>query len=536
VSIFGSPKSATAKLYRVAVVPFKINAEKDMSFLRDGITDMLTSRLAWEDKVAVLTREETFNVLQTVALPLNESKARKIGARLKVDYVLFGSLTVFGNSVSIDAKMVDVSGSKPPLTFFSQSPSMDQVIPGINHFATDINAKIFGRDVPTGPVYSQPQPAQEQINSRAHPDKLIAGGFGEIDEPGTQKPAPGTAFMPTGESRISSSQFWKSPRLKQRINGIAVGDVDSDGKMETVIITPHTVELYRFENKRFYKVTTTAKHGLDNFIGVGVADINGNGYPEIFVSSLNPHKNMVNSFVLEFNGQTYTEIVKDSHWYFRVVDHPGRGRILLGQRHKTASPFDGQIYEMTWENSGYSPANKVGHPRRCNVMGFAFGNAMNDGGEVAVAFDDLDYLKIASPAGREIWKGGQHSGGSPEYYVMEAGSAGEFEKRAYYPARIIIRDVNRDGKNEVITIKNHRLSELISYRKFTHGEIEVRSWDGIGLAVHWKTRKLSGYFSDFAIGDFDNDGQDELAAALVIKSGAVATTTPKSTVIVYELQ
>jgi hypothetical protein len=102
--------------------------------------------------------------------------------------------------------------------------------------------------------------------------------------------------------------------------------------------------------------------------------------------------------------------------------------------------------------------------------------------------------------------------------------------------RILIMDITGDGKNEVITVKNETLSELISYRLLTKGEIEVRSWDGIGLAVHWRTRKLTGYFSDFAIGDFDNDGNDELVAALVIKTGSVVLTDAKSKVIAYELQ
>ena len=97
-------------------------------------------------------------------------------------------------------------------------------------------------------------------------------------------------------------------------------------------------------------------------------------------------------------------------------------------------------------------------------------------------------------------------------------------------------DINKDGKNDVITAKNYRLSELLSYRHFTHGEIEIRSWDGIGLAVLWRTRKLSGYISDFSIGDFDNDGKDELVTALVIKTGSVATTTPKSALTAFELQ
>ena len=41
---------------------------------------------------------------------------------------------------------------------------------------------------------------------------------------------------------------------------------------------------------------------------------------------------------------------------------------------------------------------------------------------------------------------------------------------------------------------------------------------------------------DFTVGDFDNDGQDELVAALVIKEGRVAVISDsKSTIIAYEL-
>ncbi len=543
--IIGSSQSATAEVNRVAIVPFQINAEKDLSFLRDGIVDMLTSRLYLEDKVAVLSREETAKVLETVSPPINESKARKIGSRLGVDYVLFGSLTVFGNSVSIDAKMVDVSGSSPPLTFFNQSQGMDQVIPNINLFATQVNAKVFGRAMPVQkvPVTSQTpqtqtpqtQTPQDQISYRANPEKLFAGGFSENDNQDLQKSAPGLAFFASQEAG-KSAQFWSSRSIKHRINGIAIGDIDKDGKQETVIITEHSAEAYRFDKNRFLKVKILAERHLDNFIGVDVADINANGYPEIFVTTLNPHRNMVNSFVLEFDGKTYTEIVTGSHWYFRVIDHPLRGQILLGQRHKGDTPFSGQIYEMVWENSGYEPANKIGHGRRTNVLGFAQGYARNDDVEVAVAFDDLDYLRIFNQGGKERWKDGEHSGGRVEYFVVSEGSAGEFADKAYYPMRIVIMDITGDGKNEVITVKNHQFSEMVSYRKFTHGEVQIRSWNGVGLAVNWRTRKLKGYFSDFAMGDFDNDGNEELVAPLVIKTGLILGTKPKSRVIAYELQ
>ena len=524
------------------MVPFKVNAEKDLSFLRDGIVDMLSSRLSWADKVTVVNRQKTQKALETVAGPLNEVKAREVGAKLGADFVLFGSLTVIGNSTSIDAKMVDVSGEKQTLSFFNQSQGMDQVIPSINLFASDINEKEFGRVMPSqkSPASAQAQQAgtlqdQPSSDTRAHPDKLIVGGYAGGDTQETQKAAPGSAFIATQMAQSQSAQFWKSRNIKQRIVGVALGDIDKDGKTETVMITDHSVETYRFDNKRFRKIKTIAERSHDYLIGVDVADINGNGYPEIFVTALNPSREFVRSFVLEFDGKTYIEIVKKSDLYFRVVEAPERGKILLGQKQGINSPFDDRIYELVWLNSEYDAAEPVMPPRRANVLGLASGDARNDGTEVAVVFDKFDYLRIYDARGGEIWKDGEHSGGTPRYFQLPNLGSKDTENHAYYPMRILIRDINNDGKNDVITAKNYRLSEILSVRIFQHGEMEIRSWDGVGLTVLWRTRKLSGHISDFAIGDFNNDGKDELVATLIIKTGSMAMTTPKSAVIAYDL-
>ncbi len=543
VASAGTPLSAFAKPVQVAVVPFKVNAEKDLSFLRDGIVDMLSSRLSWADKVTVINSQETLKALKTVTGPLDESKAQKMGAQLGADYVLFGSLTVIGNSVSIDAKMLDVSGKKETLSFSNQSQGMDQVIPAVNLFASDINEKEFGRVAPSRKpaTASQSQEAQAlqgqpQTDSRAHPDKLIVGGYTGGDTQGTQTAAPGSAFIATQMSQSQSAQFWKSRNFKQRVTGVALGDIDNDGKTETVMITDHLVEAYRFDNNRFLKIKTIAERSHDFLIGVDVADINGNGFPEIFVTALNPSREFVRSFVLEFDGQTYNEIVKKSNWYFRAVETPERGRILFGQKQGINSPFDDRIYELVWQNSEYDVAEPVIPPRRANVLGLAPGDVRNDGTEGFVVFDKFDYLRIYDSKGGELWKDGERSGGTPRYFQMPNLGSKDLENHAYYPMRILIQDINKDGKNDVITAKNYRLSQILSMRIFKQGEMEIRSWDGVGLAVLWRTRKLSGHISDFAIGDFDNDGKDELVTALVIKTGSVATTTPKSALTAFELQ
>jgi hypothetical protein len=39
----------------------------------------------------------------------------------------------------------------------------------------------------------------------------------------------------------------------------------------------------------------------------------------------------------------------------------------------------------------------------------------------------------------------------------------------------------------------------------------------MGLYQKWRTREISGYISDYAIADVNNDGQDELVFSVVEK-------------------
>ncbi len=73
--------------------------------------------------MVVIGRQEAESAVEALGGPaaVNESLARKIGSQLNADYTLFGSLTVFGDSISIDSKMVDVSGNRPTTSFLNKA-------------------------------------------------------------------------------------------------------------------------------------------------------------------------------------------------------------------------------------------------------------------------------------------------------------------------------------------------------------------------------------------------------------------------------
>ena len=528
---------------RIALLPFKINSEKDLSFLRDGIFDMLSTRLAKEGRVDVIERAEAEAALQSAAGSgsINEAGARDIGTRLNADFVLFGSLTVLGDNVSIDAKMVDITGDKPTMTFYDQSQDLGAVITKINLIAADINNKMFGQapvaEAKAPAPAAKPQKTVKQKTAKkdihAHPEKVLQDD-GFIASGGEGADGLGIA---RGAGQGTQASFWKSASFKYRINGIAVGDVDGDGQNEIVSAAAHMATIFRLEAGQLRKIHEIKESNNKNLFGVDIADINGNGYGEIFFTSFNAPKTVINSFVLEYDGNNFIKKIDDSRWIYRVADTPARGRILLGQRPRKGKSDSGPIFEMVWQAGEYVSGDEIQTPRQTSLMGLTVGDILNNGQESVLAYKWNDHIAVIDSSGEELWESPERYGGSLLFWDAPKDDRGQEENKKYFPLRLVVWQNRAEKETEVIAITNHEFANRrLDFRMFTKTHIEAFTWDGIGLRPLWKTRTMKGYIQDYTVGDFDNDGQDELVAALVIKAGRVVLLTEaKSTLIAYDL-
>jgi len=528
--IFGSVHLYAAEPDRVVIIPFKMNAQKDLIFLQNGIYDMLSSRIARAGKVQVIGKEETGKALEGVHGPVNEISAIETGVKLNADFVLFGSLTVFGNSVSIDAKMVDVSGSNPTLSFFDHSQGMDEVIPRINIIAKDINEKVFGIKtvLATPPPASSTQvPEDQKRDIHAHPENLLKTappkkGRGSVDS---------SPFV-LQQGRGETPMFHKSRNFKMKISSLALGDVDGDGKIETVTISKQKILILRNENGRFTKIKEISGRNNQKFITVDVADIKKDGVAEIFVTCVNTIAGTLDSFVLEFDGNDYKTIAKGEKWYFRVHKTPENNPVLLGQKRGISDLFLPGVYQLAWSNNSYESKDKASLPKETGIFGFATGDVMNDGNGASVAFGEDDRLRIFSQDGEKIWKSEERFGGSKNYLLKTP----ESDKHVFLPQRVFITDLNQDRNYEVTVVKNHSTTGHMFRQSVVYNGAQIVSlfWDGLGLGLNWSTRKVSGYFSDFAIGDIDNDGKPEIAATVQSNQGSLFKKA-KSSIITYDL-
>ena len=147
-------------------------------------------------------------------------------------------------------------------------------------------------------------------------------------------------------------------------------------------------------------------------IGVDVADINGNGMPEIIVTRLTLTRKTLASFALEWDGKAFRRIVDNAPWYFRVCDLPDRGKVLLGQEPRHGSPFKGKIFEMIWRNGQYEPETPITVSTAANVLGLTIGQIVKGQRETIAAYDPSDRIRVFDEAGKEEWQSAERYGGS----------------------------------------------------------------------------------------------------------------------------
>jgi TolB-like protein len=512
--------------YRVLVLPFDIYSDKDLSFLQKGIEDMLSTRLTLKDKMMLIDREDTRRILNGVSGPIDEKTAVSLGSEISADYVAFGSLTVFGESISTDARFIDVRQKKPVVVFNEAGESHGDLIRHVDMFAGRISDTLFGRK-PETPL--QTPRAEATADIHAHPEKLWTGDV-RVDEGDY-------VDGPDGTAKIASA-LWKSRRFKVAIKGLAIGDVDGDGNNETVFIENNKLFVYRYADGRFIRVREFEGQGFDNFIGVDVADINQNGVAEIFLANYANNKHL-RSYVLEWQGQQFSKIAENTNWYYRVVRISDRGQHLFGQKRGVGEQelFRSGIYEMIWQGGQYVPMEKQPLPRAAKVHGFAYGNILNNGQEMAVVYSPSEHLRILDKGGKEEWKSVDPFGGGSVYLEFpDERHSREETDRVYLQQRIHAADLDADGKTEVVVVKNEDASGklLTRTRIYKSGLVECLVWDNFGLYPKWRTRRISGHVSDVSVNDFDNDGKDEIVFSVVGKGGMLSYDK-KSYIVSWEI-
>ncbi len=506
---------------RILVVPFTVHAGQDLAFLQRGISEMLVSRLGQNDNVVVVAAGKPGDDIAALA---GENQA---------DYVVLGSLTVLGDRVSTDSKVVKGTQVDQPVLSFGRSGSKkDDIIDHIDALANQISTRILGRKsglpdqaaIPA-PVSQPPVATAPKAVQPAAPTQLAASGGGR---PLSSMEQDAGALAPMKLPGIAD--------FRDQLNGLAVGDVDGDGVMEIATIGKGRLYLFRPARGRWVKMAEYDGTGM--FIGVDMADANHNGRNEIFITNFDNTEGRAISFVMEWDGHSLKRVAGNLPWYFRTVDVAQRGQVLVGQKQGIGDRFTPGIYEMQWQAGSYEPGDRLPLPRKVNIFSFAYGAVRSPDQLEVVTYNSGGQVQLLDRKGSEASVSTETYGGSTTAIVFTSEEQWDDQDYIYLQPRIQLHDLDGDGLQEILVVKNQSGlpggSVLVRQRYYSKGRIEWLGWRGEGIRPVMQGLDMARFIADCDLVDLDGDGHLEIVAA-VVKETAGVISKGSSYLIVFQM-
>ncbi len=479
--------SKDIKTIKILINPFSFNTDEnsDLTFLKKGIDRMLHTRLTHINKTKII---------------FNHSKKEPIAAakEFSADYVLTGSITMYGSKISTDASLFSLKTNSEVLTFSDFGDTKGDAIRHINELAAKINIDILG----IMPLSKAPQMASQQSHPRDYNDIK------------TQQYGSPKAFK------------FQSRPIKKLIRSISIGDIDGDKTNEIIYITKTALYIVAFKNKQEILIAKTRLSGFCTPLRVDTIDINHDTKDEIIVTCSNDKNLTNNSIAFKFDNKTKTlkkiPIYENAFYSIYIKNNE---KILIAQkRSKKEKIFKGNIFKAEMIDGAIELTDTTMHkPRKANIYTFISGDLFNNGNVVYPVYDKEGFVNIFDQGNTEIWRTTDYFGSTPVSFLRDNKIVrlNDEQDKFFIWGRMYIADLNHDNKKELILVHNQlNSSKLLNRtRTYRNGHISILAWDEDTdtLKRAWASRPHSGYIVDCIIGDMNNDGKDEIIYAVVPK-------------------
>ncbi|MFA5324135.1 MAG: POTRA domain-containing protein, partial [Smithella sp.] len=121
--IFLIPQAHAQEAKKIIVMPFEIYSNQDKNSIRESCYKKLSAELKKEKSVEIISADE---FLKNYA-KIDEEKAIRYAKSAGADILITGNLTQFGESLNIDAKVIDVEKRMPLSTASAQGQGLDNL-------------------------------------------------------------------------------------------------------------------------------------------------------------------------------------------------------------------------------------------------------------------------------------------------------------------------------------------------------------------------------------------------------------------------
>ena len=445
------------------------------------------------------------------------------------DYVISGTVTVLGNDSTLHAVVRSKTGKAWSRDV--QGP-LSNLTASVNSLAAAIATEAMGLSL---------RPALQNNTARAaqNPNGIVMNDDGKQPAEYYLNPQ----FRYQGGSQNDNSRL-HSQKLPFDIVDMAVGDFNKDGKNEVAVLGEHKLHMFRMDGAKLTPLGETTVSMSDNCFSLRAIDLDKNGSKELIVVAYGAEDGRAASYTYSFASGKFAQFCKKSDWFLSVVKLPPYYEdTVVGQAWDPARLLRPGVFIMKVAGGQYVKSTRIALPDGAKLFGI---NWMRPGAkenaDKLLMFNDMERLKVYSSKNALLHTTDDAYSGSAagiDFYKRMQGlnvnKSAEIADRYFAPMRIINF---MDAQGDSIVLLNHPISTasmiFSRYRYFPQGEIHAVYWDGVGLALKWKTRRIKGSVASIDMADVNNDGTMDLVVG-VNTSPSLGVGSRTSMVLAYPL-
>ena len=487
--VLSLPFKAHSSDKMLVLFPMAMYADQSKSYLKQGIKIMLMSRLSGGG-IGIISDEALEPLLDGKEKDgvISKKRAEDIARRLKVDYAVFGSITAVGDGYSLDLSLIELIKDKSRLTRVSEAADGNQFIPKMADVAYQIRAIIEGKEIPTQKMAGPPGILPETETAKGLFSRL------QRDKQGSTVLEKGLFFRPTREAQGLKPTGRIS--LNMSVMAFDMGDLDGDGEAELVFLDHKRLFIYTKKGETFV-LRDSLKSALgEDLLKVSVGDVNNNGRAEIYLMSCFGAR--ARTSVYEWTGGFKRLYRRTGH--IQAVRYPGGGKSLLFfQGTKVNEFFSGRIYYMNYDKGGkLTKGEKLPKLKGIQFYTLALFDINKDGKTEFLGLGKGSTLHVWDKQGKLLWRDDKKVGGTNNAIRLGLRTEpGGLEPRISFNSRLLVTDIDGDGNNEVLAIKNIPLiSHTVDFKVFEESNLIAYRIDGTSLIPAWTTRDINYCLTD----------------------------------------
>ncbi len=470
----------------LVILPFAFYGDQPKPYIYKGLKSMFASRLSGEG-ISMVSDDTLFSLLNE-----NEKKgitggktAARIAGRAGADYAIFGSITSFGTGYSIDLSIINAAKGLTSQKRVTNAVDREGgLVTAAAEAAHRFKAIIEGK-----PYFPPGAPAYESDREEKETIREVMGFKKKNVYRASRRRSSGSLvkdyFIKTSNrpSFIPSGTF----KVKMNILGIDIGDLNGDGEEEFVVISDDTLFIYKKKGTSFSLLDKINSAISEAFIHVSVGDADHNGKAEIYAVAL--YGNRGRTTVYEWNGK-FNKV----HRQYGHMNIAGKSEsirpTLLFQQSRISHPFYGGIYRMEYDNQG-KPVKTDLLPGLKNAQFYSLtiSDLDGDGAMEYICLGKESKLQVLNGNDGLIWKSSREIGGTNNAFTIhELTSESGDETRIEINTGVIVMDIDRDGKNEVIAAENiPMIANLAYFKAYTQSRLLAYSMEGTKLVPRWES-------------------------------------------------